>query len=72
MAFRSLKAIIYLDSLLLLFGGPWKVKPNIWYRKRNITAFIFPSKNAETLDDSLYQLKLFVFDRDSIKKKNTL
>ena len=51
-----------------------KLRPNIWYRKRNITSFIFPSKNAEASGDSLYHqivcpyympvYKLFVFDRD--------
>ena len=49
-----------------------KWRPNIWYRKRNITSFIFPSKNFKASGDSLsslncvpgliYQLKLLVFD----------
>ena len=31
-----------------------KWRPSIWYRKRNITSCIFPSKNVEASGDSLY------------------
>ena len=44
-------------------SGKWR--PNIWYRKKNVTSFIFRKKNVEASWDSLYQLKLFLFDRDS-------
>ena len=31
-----------------------KLRPNIRYRKKNITSFIFTSKNAEASGDSIY------------------
>ena len=33
-----------------------KGKPNIWYRKRDITSFILPSKNVEVSGDSMMKM----------------
>ena len=31
-----------------------KEKPNIWYENKNVKSFIFPTKNVERFEDSLY------------------
>ena len=54
LAFRPLAEvcknnIIYLDHYCYCFMTLGRWKRNIWYRKRNITSFIFPSKMLKSL-----------------------
>ena len=74
--------IIYLDSVCSSFTASEKWRTNIWYRKRNITSFIFLSKNVETFVNSLYHksvcpglyvsesylylIKIVIFERNTL------
>ena len=69
---------IFLDSLLLLFDGLQKVKVQYMVQEEKHNIFHFLSKNVEAYGDSfimklyaglVYQLKLFVFERDGCFKE---